>query len=641
MKRTVLEMLKAASNNYKNNIYVSDKTDDGWQGISFSQVDQMSSYLAIGFIKEGIHAYDKVAIMSEGRSAWIVAEYAVLKTRSVAVPLSVKLQPDEIVFRIKHSECKYIVVSKNCISKILEISDKLYEQGVKLVYLDKPDAEYNECKKRGIVCISYSDLVLFGRQHYSEYNIVLTDLMSHVSEDDVVTISYTSGTTGNPKGIMLTHLNYWSNSHDAVQYFRLENNLSTLVILPLDHSFAHTIGFYCAALCSITLYFVDARDGLRSQLKNLVPNIKEVQPDFLLSVPAITGNFMRKIQDTMADKGGFANWLFKTGLRNGIMYYGDGFRRPGLFARIFRYPIYKLADTIVFSKVRKVFGNNFKFFIGGGAMLDVKQQQFFNCIGAPVLQGYGLSEASPIVSVNQRDRHKFGSSGGVLSGIDCKIVDSEGRELPKGEKGFISLKGLNIMKGYFKNEKATAEVINSEGRLNSGDMGYFDKDGFLVVTGREKALLISADGEKYSPEEIEDAIVNCSEYILQCVLYNDHRKYTTAIVTIDEARLKSWIKDNNETSAENVLEIITNSFMKFTSDFNYKDVFPKQWIPNIFAIAAEPFSEKNGMVNSTMKIMRFKVLANYKERIEGMYTAEGKNLNRQENLKFIKSIMEK
>jgi long-chain acyl-CoA synthetase len=389
------------------------------------------------------------------------------------------------------------------------------------------------------------------------------------------------------------------------------------------------------------LYFVDARDGLRSQLKNLVPNIKEVQPDFLLSVPAITGNFMRKIQDTMADKGGFANWLFKTGLRNGIMYYGDGFRRPGLFARIFRYPIYKLADTIVFSKVRKVFGNNFKFFIGGGAMLDVKQQQFFNCIGAPVLQGYGLSEASPIVSVNQRDRHKFGSSGGVLSGIDCKIVDSEGRELPKGEKGFISLKGLNIMKGYFKNEKATAEVINSEGRLNSGDMGYFDKDGFLVVTGREKALLISADGEKYSPEEIEDAIVNCSEYILQCVLYNDHRKYTTAIVTIDEARLKSWIKDNNETSAENVLEIITNSFMKFTSDFNYKDVFPKQWIPNIFAIAAEPFSEKNGMVNSTMKIMRFKVLANYKERIEGMYTAEGKNLNRQENLKFIKSIMEK
>ncbi len=639
MKRTVLEMLKEASREFKNNIYVSDKTDAGWRGLSFGDVDGMSGELAVGLMANGAQPGCKIAIISEGRSQWIISEYAILKARAVSVPLSVKLRPEEIAFRLEHSESKFMFVSRNCISIAAMMADRIMELGVKIIYLDEYDAEYEAMKAKGVECMLYEELLAFGHEHAKEYSARLEESVEAVCEDDVVTISYTSGTTGNPKGIMLTHLNYWANSHDAVQFFRLENNLSTLVILPLDHSFAHTIGFYCALLCSISLYFVDARGGMRNQLKNLVPNIKEVKPHFMLSVPAITGNFMRKIQDNVAEKGGFANWLFKKGLKAGILYHGDGFGRHGFFNTLFRWPVYKLADALVFSKVRQVFGPNFKFFVGGGAMLEIKQQQFFNCIGAPVMQGYGLSEATPIISVNQRHRHKFGSSGGVLSGIDCKIVDGDGHELPLGEKGFISIKGLNVMKGYFKNEKATAEVINAEGRLNTGDMGYMDSDDFLWVTGREKALLISADGEKYSPEEIEDAISNCSDFVLQCVLYNDHCKYTTAVVTIDKARLKNYAQANNITSGSKLLEVVSKSVMSFTTDFSYKNSFPKQWVPSVFYVAPEPFSEQNGMVNSTMKIMRFKVLANYKEAIDRMYSVDGKLDNQRINEETLLKII--
>lgn len=638
MKRTVLEMLGAAASNFKDNPYVTDKTDNGWESLSFSQVDKISSWLAIGLIKEGVHPDDKIAIIAEGRSRWIVSEYGVLKAHAICVPLSIKLQAEEIAFRMEHSETKYLITSRNCISKVAELSNTLSAKGIKIIYLDDKDAEFQKYETSMQSALFYDELVQFGQNHYSEYRDVLKERIESVDEKDVVTISYTSGTTGNPKGIMLTHLNYWANSHDAIQFFKLENNFKTLIILPLDHSFAHTIGFFCATLCSINLHFVDSRGGNRNQLKNIAPNIKEVEPDFILSVPAITGNFMRKIQDTVAEKGGFANWLFKQGLKNGIIYYGDGFTKPSLLKKIFRYPIYALADKLVFSKVRKIFGKNFKFFIGGGAMLEIKQQQFFNCIGAPVMQGYGLSEATPIISVNQRHRHKFGSSGGVLLGIDCKILDPNGKELGIGEKGFISIKGLNVMKGYYKNEKATAEVIDSEGRLNTGDMGYIDSDNFLYVTGREKALLISTDGEKYSPEEIEDAIVNCSEFIFQCVLYCDHNKYTTALITIDKARLKNYVEKNSATTPEKLFEVIKKSFQNYTTDITYKNCFPKQWQPSVFRILPENFTEQNGMVNSTMKIMRFKVIKNYKAQIDAMYTPEGK-MDNSENIEVLKNMI--
>ncbi|MBO4372258.1 MAG: AMP-binding protein, partial [Bacteroidales bacterium] len=301
------------------------------------------------------------------------------------------------------------------------------------------------------------------------------------------------------------------------------------------------------------------------------------------------------------------------------------------------YPIYKLADAIVFKKIRKIFGTNFKFFVGGGAALDIKQQTFFNALGVPVYQGYGLSEASPIISVNTTYAHKFGSSGGVLTGIKAKIVDPDGNELPVGKKGILCIEGLNVMKGYFKNPEATTETIQGTW-LNTGDMGYIDKDNFLYVTGREKALLISSDGEKYSPESMEDAIMNSGELIYQVVLYNDHCKYTTALVTLDAHRVKDYAKRNNITDPAKMLEAVKKSFFSFTTDGAYKNKFPRQWIPSVFRILPDPFTEQNQMMNSTMKLVRFKILQNYAEELKSMYTTEGKT-DCKENLDALRKLM--
>lgn len=637
MKRTVIEMLKGATQKFKNTPYVSDKTDEGWVSKTFEDVDNLSDIIAVSLIDRQMAYQDKVCILAEGRSQWIISEYALLKIGVISVPLATKLQSEELYFRIQHSEAKAIIISKNLVPKVLLMSEGLNSLGVEVIYLDsKQDVQYDQlCQKINKVC-AYSDLLIIGEQKREEYSQELNRRIANIDEQDVATISYTSGTTGNPKGIMLTHLNYFANSHDALGHFKLENYLKLLIILPIDHSFTHTIGFYVATLCAIHIYFVDSRGGATKQLKNIPINIKEVNPDFMLSVPALTGNFMRKIQDTINDKGGFVKWLFNIGLKHGINYYQDGFKKPSLKNRIINYPLYKLADALVFKKIRKIFGSNFKFFIGGGAALEIKQQQFFYTIGAPVYQGYGLTEASPIISVNLREKPKFGSSGTPF--VKCFILDSDFNEVPVGQKGVLAIRALSVMKGYYKNPEATSQTIINDGLLITGDMSYIDEDGFLYVIGREKALLISSDGEKYSPESIEEAIVNCSDLVYQVVLYNDHCKYTTALITLDQNRLKKYVEQHKLTDLDKILDVVKDSFFKFTNDNVYKNQFPKQWIPSVFGIIDEPFSEQNNLMNSTMKLKRFAILETYKDVLDRMQTLDGK-IYCQQNKDAIKKIL--
>ncbi|MDP3444229.1 MAG: AMP-binding protein, partial [Ignavibacteria bacterium] len=283
--------------------------------------------------------------------------------------------------------------------------------------------------------------------------------------------------------------------------------------------------------------------------------------------------------------------------------------------------IYKLAYALIFKKLQKVFGDNIRFLVGGGALLDISQQQFFAAIGVPVYQGYGLTEATPIISANTPARHKFGTSGMIIPGIACKIVDDKGNELPKGKQGEIIIKGDNVMKGYYLNQEATDSAIREEW-LWTGDLGFIDKDDFLVVVGRQKALLISPNGEKYSPEGIEEAIVNSSEFIYQVMVYNDMCAYTVAVVTLNVEKIAKYIRTNAIASADDIISVIEKSFYKFLDNEVYKNQFPEIWIPSTFMIVAEPFTEQNLMINSTLKMVRHKVLDTYKLEIDRMYTPE-------------------
>ena len=300
-------------------------------------------------------------------------------------------------------------------------------------------------------------------------------------------------------------------------------------------------------------------------------------------------------------------------------------------------PLMMLFDKILFAKVREGFGGKLQYFIGGGALLDIDLQRFFYAVGMPMFQGYGLSEATPIISSNGQKRHKLGSSGYLVQPMELKIRDDAGNELPNYQKGEITIRGENVMKGYYRNEKSTAETIK-KGWLHTGDMGYMDDDGFLYVLGRFKSLLIAGDGEKYSPEGIEEALVENSYFIDQVVLHNNQNPYTTALVVPNKEALKRYVHRKQPELSWDSPEAKSLALTKLQREINeyrkggkHQGMFPERWLPAAVAVLPEPFTEQNGLVNSTMKVIRGKVEERYADRITALYEPNGKEIDNQAN----------
>ncbi|MDY0372122.1 MAG: AMP-binding protein [Sphaerochaetaceae bacterium] len=640
--RTIIQMLRDAADRFPSRAYTTKKTDAGWEAFTYCQVDNESDKVAASLIAKGVTPGSAFGILAEGRPEWVMAELGVIKARSVSVPLSIKLTAEEVAFRLNHSEAVGIIASSNTLDKVCKAL-ALMDSKPMLYYLDSTDdrlkrqIEENTWTE-GTDFITWDTLIADGEEILSRVPSMVDSVVEKIDEQDTVNICYTSGTTGNPKGIMLTHLNYWANSHDAVELFKLPDAVfETLIVLPVDHSFAHTVGIYTAMLRGITLHFVDARGSNAAIIRNFPKNLVEVNPVFLMTVPSITGNFMKKMTQGIAEKGAFINGIFQRGLQAGIRRNGNGFERPGFWVQLATFFPYHLANLLVFPKLRQIFGNRMKYCVGGGALLEARQQHFFASIGVPVYQGYGLTEAAPVISSNSPECYKFGTSGMVAPSITCRIMKSDTEEAKTGERGEIVIKGENVMKGYFKNPPATAEVLreeNGEMWLWTGDLGYLDEDGFLVVTGRAKALLIAKDGEKYSPEEVEEVMVNNIDILNQVVVYNDHKVTTSALVTLQEDQVKNILKEEQIKTPEAALRRILEVLQAY-EPVAAKSI-PSQWIPARFALIAKPFSEADGLVNSTMKLVRYKTIEFYQSRIDEMY--ESDQLNTQRNLEVVKEL---
>ena len=281
-----------------------------------------------------------------------------------------------------------------------------------------------------------------------------------------------------------------------------------------------------------------------------------------------------------------------------------------------------IANALIFPKLRAIFGKDIKFCIGGGALLEVRQQEFFNAIGVPVYQGYGLTENSPIICSNSAAKHKFGTSGVIIPNLDVRIMRDMETECAVGEIGQIVTRGGSVMKGYYKNPEATAETV-IDGWLWSGDLGYKDPDGFLVVTGREKALLIATDGEKYSPETIEEAVICTSKLVNQIMAYNEQCRFTSALITLNADELKAAIRaqglgTNSDEDLNRIIDFVLADLGAFAKNPDYAGI-PPQWRPASFAIIPGVIDETNGLINSTMKLVRHKVREFYRLRIDEIY----------------------
>ena len=633
MKKTLVDLFEQSVKRFPNNTFLLEKTGKKFEPTTYTQVKEQVYRLGAGLQALGVKKGDTMALLSEGRNMWVIGELAMFYAGAVNVPLSIKLEEsNDLLFRLIHGDVKYIMVSGTQLRKIRTIKDQLTEVQ-KIIIFDKQDS-YEDKE------ISLDEVLQMGDEFLKEHTMEeFLQVANSIQNDDYATITYTSGTTADPKGVVLTHRNYTANVEQSLTLVDINENWRTLIILPLDHCFAHVVGFYIMMSVGATAATVQVGRTPLETLKNIPLNIKEVKPHFILSVPALAKTFKKNIEQGIRAKGKTTLRLFNWGMKIRQVYFGDS-SLDSKGVRILLKPLVDLFDKILFSKVRENFGGELKFFIGGGALLDKDLQKFYIGIGMPMFQGYGLSEATPVISSNGPELYRFGSSGKLVKPIELKICDSEGKELPTGEMGEIVVKGENVMAGYWKNPESTADTVR-DGWLYTGDLGYMTSEGLLYVKGRFKSLLISSDGEKYSPEGIEEAMVEKSPYIDQVMLYNNQSAYTTAVIVPNKDQLTRKLKQQNLTLATEegrkaALQILDNAVNKFKKGGEFEGMFPERWLPSCFAVLPEPFTEQNQMINSTMKMVRGKIEKAYAARIEYMYTSEGKQLMNQQNIDSLK-----
>ena len=636
MKRTIIDLFEESVSKYGAKEFLLEKHNGKFEPTTYNETKRRALNIGAGLTALGIERGDRISILAEGCNNWIISELGLLYAGAISVPLSIKLEEaNDLTFRLKHSDAKLVFVSNHQLKKIRNIVAELPELKHVVVW-GNVEGGLREGE------LSLAEIEAHGEEYLKTNKDSFMAIGQSLKNDDIATITYTSGTTADPKGVVLTHRNYTANVEQALSVVSIPSTWRTLIILPLDHCFAHVVGFYIMIACGASVATTEVGRTPMETLKNIPLNIKEVRPHFLLSVPALAKNFRKNIETSIRKKGKTTERLFNLALKTSYAYQADGYTK-GHGWRCLLKPAVALFDKILYSKVREAFGGELQFFIGGGALLDSELQRFFYAIGIPMFQGYGLSEATPVISTNapSKGNHRFGSSGRLVQPLEIKILDDEGRELPVGEKGEIVIKGENVMAGYWKNPESTADTVR-EGWLHTGDMGYMGKDNFLYVLGRFKSLLISSDGEKYSPEGMEEAIVDKSPYIDQVIVYNNQSPYTIALAVGSKENLNRKL-DNEGLQGDaryaRAAQIIGEEIAKYRRGGAYADEFPERWVPAVVALADEAFTEQNGLVNSTMKVVRNKVEKHFAEAIANAYTPEGKAIDNAQNIEALKKLL--
>ncbi|MCQ2226229.1 MAG: AMP-binding protein, partial [Paludibacteraceae bacterium] len=393
MKKTIVDVFENSVRNYANNTFLMEKVGSEWQNTTYKQVQDLVYRIGAGFQAIGVKKGDNMALLSEGRNLWVASELAMFYAGAVNVPLSIKLEEsNDLLFRLQHGDAKFIVVSGNQLKKIRKIVDQL-PLLQKVIVLDA-QAEYQEKE------LFVEDLMRLGDEFLKNHSMEeFLSVGQSIHNDDLATITYTSGTTADPKGVSLSHRNYTANVEQSLSRVPIDHTWRTLIILPLDHCFAHVVGFYVMMMQGASVATVQVGRNAMETLKNIPLNIKEVKPHYILSVPALAKNFKKNIEQSVHSQGAMVERLFEWGKSIRQAYYGESCL-DGKGVRMLLSPLVWLFDKILFNKIKANFGGELRFFIGGGALLDKDLQKFYIGIGLPMFQGYGLSEATPVISTN-------------------------------------------------------------------------------------------------------------------------------------------------------------------------------------------------------------------------------------------------
>lgn len=569
------------------------KSSGEYRSISYRDFGEWIERVAFGFVSIGIRPGDRVAVISENRPEWVIADMALLKIGGVNVSLYPSLTPKQIEFILNDSGACCVICSNALqLGKIRKVRESIPAVRTLVCFTCATGNDDDP--------LSFSDLANRGDELRRTDPDAVAMRSRDIRPDDLMTLIYTSGTTGNPKGVMLSHGNLVSNilsSTDCIPF--IENDL-LLSFLPLCHSYERMAGYYSALSCGVTIAYAESIDTVRE-------NLLEVRPTIVTTVPRLFERIYGGLMKQSKSLPPLRKFIFRQSMSVRESYTRR--RKAGRSGPLLR-AAFSLADFLVFRKIRERLGGRIRFLVSGGAALSGELGEFFESIGVPILEGYGMTESSPVISVNRPDRKKFGTVGIPIPGVKVVI----------GEDGEILVKGPNVMMGYWNDPDGTREMVNADGWLHTGDIGMFDPEGYLVITDRKKHIIVSSGGKNIAPGPIENAFLR-STYINQVLVVGDGRLHLSALVVPDYDLLREYVSSSGGIpgSVDELVvhpearTLIGNEIKQLQQDFATFERVRK------FTLMPRPFSLEEGEVTPTLKIRRSVVEKKFKDVIDGMY----------------------
>ena len=568
------------------------KANGTWREITHQELGRQVRHLALGLRELGVEPGDRIAILSANRPEWAVADYSSLTLRCCDVPLYPTLTSQQVAYILSDSGAIAVFVSDpQQYTKVAQERQNL--PNLKHVI-------YFEGSGYGSDATAFQEVTQRGAGAESKYPDYEQEALE-AKPADVATLIYTSGTTGQPKGVMLTHGNLCNNVVAALQALAIAPDDSALSLLPLSHSFERMAGHYTMFHAGVTINYAQSFD-------EVAQNMLEVRPTVMLAVPRFFEKiFARVLESAMA--GG--------AVKRRIFFWARQNAERCVDLKLAKQPVpttlaikKNVADKLVFSKLRARTGGRIRFFISGGAPLSPEIAKFFFAAGLPILEGYGLTETSPVISVNTYEEPRIGTVGKPIPGVEVKIADD----------GEILCRGHNVMKGYYNRPEATAEAIDADGWFHTGDVGEIDRDGYIKITDRKKDLIVTAGGKNIAPQPIENK-VKTNKFVLNAVMIGDRRKFPVMLVVPNPDALKEWAAERSMPITE-LSELLNQPDVTAKVErevmINLRDLASYQMPKKILLIQSD-FTIESGELTPTLKVKRNVVEQNYKDLIDALY----------------------
>ena len=591
--KTLNELFNSAVDRHRESEFLRFKASGDWRSLTFGEVARRVRELALGLYALGIRSGDRVAIWSENRPEWNLADLAALAIGAVDVPIYATQARSQVEYILADSAARAIFVSPAFAEDALAIKSRLpaLELVISLEEISSP-------------VVGVEDLVDKGRVLYGEQPGLYERLWRAATAEDLATILYTSGSTGDPKGVMLTHKNLTANVLNSNRWLHLEDRRElALTYLPFTHIFERAV-WYLYAHIGATIAYAESIDTVA---KNLI----EVHPTAMTSVPRMFEKIYAKIIERGLSAGFPKRQIFLWALAVGRRWAERKDRGEGIGPLLGLQ--HKIADALVFKKWREAVGGNIRIFISGGAPLAPEIAYLFLAAGLPILQGYGLTETSPSVSCNTGTRNRIGTVGPIIDGVSVRIA----------EDGEILVKGDTVMKGYYNRPVDNEEAFTSDGWFRTGDIGHIDADGFLVITDRKKDLIKTSGGKYIAPQRLE-SLIKSSRFVSQVVVVGNARKFASALIVPNMELLRGYAqlkgiqyKNQNELLANSrVIDLINRQVDKYTGELARFEKVKK------VALLEREFTTESGELTPTLKPRRSVIEKKYASVIDRLYEAE-------------------